>query len=81
MQPWFEQAGAFAGATIAQPSFFAFGADDGIIRIRAPEKAQLRQVATNLRSFLQLDGVGHWPQLEATDRVNEALLGFLRDMT
>ena len=77
MQPWFDQAGAFAGAQVSQPSFFTFGAEDGMIRLRAPEEDQLRKIATDLRGFLRLEDVGHWPQLEATDRVNEALLGFL----
>ncbi len=77
MQTWFDQAGAFAGAAIRQPSLFAFGSEDGMIRMRAPAEGDLRKVATDLRGFRQLNGVGHWPQLEATDRVNEALVGFL----
>jgi len=79
MQPWSEQAGVFAGAKVRQPSFFAFGAEDGLMRMSTPTADVLRQVAPDLRGFLQLDNVGHWPQLEATDRVNEALVGFLRE--
>lgn len=40
----------------------------------------MRKAASDLRGFLRLEGVGNWPQLEASDRVNEALLGFLREV-
>jgi pimeloyl-ACP methyl ester carboxylesterase len=33
-----------------------------------------------LSGFVVLEGIGHWPQLEATNAVNEALLGFLADI-
>ena len=80
MQPYFEEAGAFVGATIQPPSFFAFGAEDGMVRMREMPEDALRKMATDLRGFLRLDGVGHWPQLEASDRVNAALLRFLREV-
>lgn len=80
MQPYFDEAGAFAGATVRQPSFFAFGAEDGMIKMREPSENDLSRSATNLRGFMRLEGVGHWPQLEASGQVNEALLGFLREM-
>jgi pimeloyl-ACP methyl ester carboxylesterase len=38
----------------------------------------MRANLTDLRSFTMLDGVGHWPQLEAPDATSEALLAFLR---
>ena len=77
IQPYFDEAGAFVGGKIGQPSFFAFGAEDGMIKMRNIPEESVRKTATDLRGFLRLDDVGHWPQLEATDRVNEALLGFL----
>lgn len=77
IQPYFDQAGAFAGATIRQPSFFAFGEDDGMVRMRRTEEEELRATLTDLRGLLPLPGVGHWPQLEATEDVNRALLDFL----
>lgn len=80
MQPYFEEAGAFVGATVRQPSFFAFGTEDGMVKMREMPEDALRKSATDLRGFLRLDGIGHWPQLEATDRVNEALLGFLEQV-
>ena len=77
IQPYFDQAGAFAGATIRQPSFFAFGEEDGMIKMRRVQEEELRATLTNLRGVLPLTGIGHWPQLEATDDVNSALLAFL----
>jgi pimeloyl-ACP methyl ester carboxylesterase len=35
---------------------------------------------TDLRSFSMLEGVGHWPQLEAPDATNAALLAFLQSL-
>jgi pimeloyl-ACP methyl ester carboxylesterase len=40
----------------------------------------MRISLTGLRSFTMLDGVGHWPQLEAADATNAALLEFLRSL-
>jgi len=80
MQPYFDEAGAFVGAKIAQPSYFAFGTEDGMVNMREIPEDALKKSATDLRGFLRLDGIGHWPQLEATDRVNEALLDFLREI-
>ncbi len=72
-------AGAFAGARIAQPSFFAFGTEDGIVKMRAVQESDLAPVATDLRGFRPIEGVGHWPQLEATEVVNRTLVKFLDD--
>ncbi|GJG89363.1 epoxide hydrolase [Gemmatimonadetes bacterium T265] len=80
IQPYFDEAGAFAGAPIRQPSFFTVGAVDGMQRLRAATEAGLRPTLPGLRGFVELPGVGHWPQLEATAVVNDALLGFLRSL-
>ena len=80
IQPYFDMAGAFAGARIAQPSFFAFGTKDGIVKMRDVKRTDLEVVATNLRGFLPIEDVGHWPQLEATDVVNSALVDFLENL-
>jgi len=37
----------------------------------------MRANLTDLCSFIMLDGVGHWPHLEAPDATNAALLAFL----
>jgi len=81
IQPYFDMAGAFAGARIAQPSFFAFGKKDGIVKMRHVKRTDLEVVATNLRGFLPIEDVGHWPQLEATEVVNGALVDFLDNLS
>ena len=80
IEPFAAMANAFAGATIRQPSFFLVGTADGLNRLRTITEEALRPGLPGLRGFTALDGVGHWPQLEATDLVNEALIAFLNDL-
>jgi len=54
------------------------GKADGIAKVRAITEVGLRLSLPGLRGFVALDGVGHWPQLEATGAVNERLLSFLK---
>jgi pimeloyl-ACP methyl ester carboxylesterase len=77
MQPYFEQAKAFAGRKVEQPSFFVFGTADGMIKMRGLKQEDLTPSLSNLQGYLPIEGVGHWPQLEASDVVNEALVDFL----
>jgi pimeloyl-ACP methyl ester carboxylesterase len=72
--------GAFAGATIRQPSYFLTGASDGLNAVRQPTEGSMRGSLTDLRGFEVLDGVGHWPQLEDSARVNAALVRFLSEL-
>jgi pimeloyl-ACP methyl ester carboxylesterase len=71
---------AFAGAKIRQPSMFLAGTLDGLNLVAQPNAETMRSNLTDLRSFVMLDGVGHWPQLEAPDATNAALTGFLRSL-
>ena len=77
IEPFFAMAGAFAGATIKQPSYFMVGTVDGIMKIRQITENALRPGLPGLCGFVTLDGIGHWPQLEATSAVNDALVEFL----
>ncbi len=77
LQPYLDQAGAFVGNTIRQPSFLVVGGADGMVRLRRVTEADLRPMLVDLRGFLELEGIGHWPQLEATEALNELLLKFL----
>ena len=77
MQPYFDEAKAFAGAKIRQPAFFGFGTADGMVRMRAFKEGDIARIVPNLKGYLPIEGVGHWPQLEASQIVNEALIGFL----
>jgi len=71
---------AFAGAKIRQPSMFLAGTCDGLNLIAPPSPEVMRGNLTDLRSFTLLEGVGHWPQLEAPDATNAALLAFLHGL-
>ncbi|MGM4988193.1 alpha/beta fold hydrolase [Tardiphaga sp. 841_E9_N1_2] len=79
MQPYFDQAKAFAGKKIEQPAFFVFGTSDGMIKMRALKKEDVSALAPNLTGFLPIEGIGHWPQLEASEIVSNALVDFLRE--
>jgi pimeloyl-ACP methyl ester carboxylesterase len=71
---------AFAGAKIRQPSMFLGGTLDGMNLIKAPNLESMRNDLTDLRSFVMLEGVGHWPQFEAPEATNAALLAFLQSL-
>jgi pimeloyl-ACP methyl ester carboxylesterase/catechol 2,3-dioxygenase-like lactoylglutathione lyase family enzyme len=71
---------AFAGARIGQPSMFLAGTLDGLNLVAQPNAESMRSNLTDLRSFVMLEGVGHWPQLEAPERTNEALIAFLKEI-
>jgi len=71
---------AFAGAKIRQPSMFLAGALDGLNLIAKPNPETMRTNLTDLRSFTMLEGIGHWPQLEAPAETNAALLAFLKGL-
>jgi len=80
IQPFFDTARAFSGLTIRQPSFYLVGEVDGLNQMRKTSEAQLRTGLPGLRGFVELPGVGHWPNREAPDKFNAALLGFLRGL-
>lgn len=73
-------AGPWKGATIAQPSGFLTGTLDGVNMVRPATEEGLRDALPGLRSFTMLDGVGHWPQFEAPEATNAALLDFLASL-
>jgi pimeloyl-ACP methyl ester carboxylesterase/catechol 2,3-dioxygenase-like lactoylglutathione lyase family enzyme len=75
-----QHSGAFAGAKIRQPSMFLAGTLDGLNLVALPNAESMRSDLIDLRSFTMLEGVGHWPQLEAPDPTNAALLEFLQDL-
>jgi pimeloyl-ACP methyl ester carboxylesterase len=72
---------AFAGYIIEQPSFFLTGAADGLNAVRKPTEEELRKSLPGLLGFIEMEGVGHWPQLEAPEAFNQALVRFLSTIT
>ncbi|WP_263282694.1 alpha/beta fold hydrolase [Sphingomonas nostoxanthinifaciens] len=78
IDPFFELASrAYAGAVVAQPSFFLTGGRDGLNRVTRPDDASLQAALPNLRGSMTIEEAGHWPQLETADAVNATLLDFL----
>jgi pimeloyl-ACP methyl ester carboxylesterase len=72
----------FAGAPIRQPSLFIAGSRDGVLRMPGMRGAvdNLKQVLPGLRGTTIIDGIGHWVQQEAPDRVNGLLIEFLKGL-
>ena len=68
---------AYAGAVVRQPSFFLTGSRDGLNSVSQPSEATMRAALPGLRGFVTIEEAGHWPQLEAPEDVNAALLTFL----
>jgi pimeloyl-ACP methyl ester carboxylesterase len=67
---------------VAQPSCFIAGSKD-VVRRFVPGYDLYADVATNctdLRFSRIIDGVGHWVQQEAPDKVTSALLAFLASL-
>lgn len=77
LESYLNMTSAFAGRRIRIPSFFLVGAADGLNELHPVTPEVLRDVLTDLRGFIALPEVGHWPQLEAAEQTNAALLGFL----
>ena len=80
LDPFTRNSAAFSGATIRQPSMFLAGKLDGLNLVAPPSPENMRRAIEDLRGFVMLEGVGHWPQLEAPDATNAALLEFLRSL-
>jgi pimeloyl-ACP methyl ester carboxylesterase len=80
LDPFTGNSAAFAGAKIRQPSMFLAGTLDGLNLLTQPDPESMHGNLTDLRSFVMLEGVGHWPQLEALDATNAALVAFLQSL-
>jgi pimeloyl-ACP methyl ester carboxylesterase len=79
-QETFDLMPAFRNALIRQPSLYIWGAADGLCRLfhpTPPTLDDLRRVAPGLIDVVRLEGVGHWIQHEASDRLSAELLRFL----
>ena len=79
----FEQMAAFKGVPIRQPSLYIWGAEDGLCQLFHPDPPtveQLRPHAPGLVDVIRLEGVGHWPQHEAAERVTAEVITFLADI-
>ncbi|MET0906058.1 MAG: alpha/beta hydrolase [Tardiphaga sp.] len=71
---------AFKNQQVSQPSLYIWGAADGLCQFfhpTPPTLEELRRTAPGLMGVIRLEGVGHWIQHEASDRLNAELLKFL----
>ncbi|MBW9070161.1 alpha/beta fold hydrolase [Agrobacterium pusense] len=79
-QKTFEHLVAFKGVLIKQPSLYIWGDADGLCRLFhpvPPTVEEMRETAPAIVDVVRLEGVGHWPQHEARDRVNAEIINFL----
>jgi pimeloyl-ACP methyl ester carboxylesterase len=67
-----------ADRRIEQPALYLAGSRDPVLRFMPPEV--MDGWLTDLRSTVVIDGGGHWIQQERPGEVNQALLGFLREL-
>jgi pimeloyl-ACP methyl ester carboxylesterase len=80
-EPYFHLSGAFKGARITQPSFFIWGKADGLRELYPLTVEHMRASLPRLAEAVELEGVGHWVQHEASAEVSEQLVRFLRTVT
>ena len=72
----------FHGARIRVPALFIAGTRDPVILGPIGERAlaAMPEAVPGLRRQVLLEGAGHWIQQERAEAVNEALIGFLREL-
>jgi pimeloyl-ACP methyl ester carboxylesterase len=80
VQPFFDLSAAYTGAKISQPSHFIWGTADGLFPIYHLTEEAMRDRLPGLTGYVGLEGVGHWVQHEASDRVNQDLITFARSV-
>jgi pimeloyl-ACP methyl ester carboxylesterase len=78
IQLGFDLLAPFKGKLVEQPSFFLVGEADGMTTIGgAKSVSEMRKALPGLVDQVIVPGVAHWPQLEAAEATNQAILGFL----
>ncbi|RYF88945.1 MAG: alpha/beta hydrolase [Chitinophagaceae bacterium] len=71
---------AFKDALIRQPSIYIWGERDGLCNFfhpKAPTVDKLSGVHPGLIKVVKLEGIGHFPHLEAPEQVSDELIEFL----
>lgn len=66
------------GARLCQPTLFAAGEEDGVIKLYRHAVDTLEEAVPNLKKKALLPGAGHWVQQERPEEVNALLIEFLR---
>lgn len=66
------------GAKIQQPTVFAAGTLDGVLKMTATDVAALETNVPQLAAKHLIPGAGHWIQQERPDDISDILIGFLK---
>ena len=77
-----ELLGSMAGARVTIPALYIAGDRDLVTAFRGMNRVieNLSKYVPQLRGTLMLPGCGHWTQQERAREVNEAMIGFLRQL-
>ena len=65
---------------VTVPALFMVGEHDPTRHYTGTQEAEMADWVPDLRSHVVVPGAGHWLQQERPETVNEALLGFLKDL-
>jgi pimeloyl-ACP methyl ester carboxylesterase len=76
----FDLMAPFQGLRILQPALFITGEKDPVRLFAGAAERTLAETVPNLRGTYVIDGAGHWVQQEAPEKVNAAVLEFLRGL-
>jgi pimeloyl-ACP methyl ester carboxylesterase len=81
MRNW-ELMAPFAGAKVTIPALYVAGDRDLVLRFPGAQDllGRLEHFVPALRGKVVLPGCGHWTQQERAEDVNQAMIGFLRDL-
>lgn len=77
LQPFYDLSHALRGLVVRQPSYYLIGQLDALNIMRPTDEAGLRVGLPGLRGYQEVPGVGHWPNREAPETFDAALLEFL----
>jgi len=72
----------YAGSQVTVPALYIAGNRDLVVSFKGMDQllANLTKFVPKLRKQIMLQDCGHWTQQERPQEVNEALIGFLREL-
>ncbi|MDQ0781318.1 alpha/beta fold hydrolase [Chryseobacterium sp. W4I1] len=79
----FDETSSLKGKKIEHPSLYIWGREDGLCKFFHPEVPTLEELQKNHPGLIKqvaLKNVGHWPQHEAAETVNNEILAFLHEI-
>ena len=71
---------AYGDMRVHQPALFMAGERDAVLGMQGGGLATMKDDVPGLRDSIIVPDCGHWTQQERPDDVNDALLGFLREL-